>query len=89
VISRTSSDFRRNLARLPTAVRRQAREAYQLFKKNPRHPSLKFKKLPPHDNLWSIRINIDYRAIGRSGDEVILWFFIGSHAEYDKVIARQ
>jgi hypothetical protein len=48
VTSRTSADFRRDLAHLPRQVRRQAREAYRLFKANPHHPSLKFKKLPPH-----------------------------------------
>jgi mRNA-degrading endonuclease RelE of RelBE toxin-antitoxin system len=88
VTSRTSADFRRDLARLPTTIRRQARDAYRLFEQNPHHPSLKFKKLPPHEDLWSVRINNDYRAIGRNRGDVILWFFVGSHADYDKVIAR-
>jgi mRNA-degrading endonuclease RelE of RelBE toxin-antitoxin system len=57
-------DFRRDLARLPTAIRRQVRDAYRLFGQNPHHPSLKFKKLPPHEDLWSVRIDNDYRAIG-------------------------
>jgi plasmid maintenance system killer protein len=88
VISRTSSDFRRDLARLPSAIKRQARGAYRLFIQNPQHPSLKFKKIPPHDDLWSVRINNDYRAIGRYREDVMLWFFIGSHADYGKLIAR-
>jgi plasmid maintenance system killer protein len=88
VISRTSSDFRSDLAGLPAAVRRQARDAYRLFKQNPHHPSLKFKKLPPHEDLWSVRINNDYRAIGRWRGDVLLWFFVGSHADYDRLIAR-
>lgn len=86
--SRTSSDFRRDFARLPAAVRRQAREAYRVFRNNPNHPSLKFKKLPPHKDLWSVRINHDYRAIGRWRGDVLLWFFIGSHADYDRLMAR-
>ncbi len=86
--SRTSSDFRRDLARLPAAVRRQARDAYRLFMQDPHHPSLKFKKLPPHEDLWSVRINNEYRAIGRLRGDVLLWFFVGSHADYDKLIAR-
>jgi len=89
VTSRISSDFRRDFAALPTAIKRQARQAYRLFKQNPRHPSLKFKKLPPHEDLWSVRINNDYRAIGRLRGDVLLWFFIGSHADYDKLIAKQ
>ena len=88
MISRTSSEFRRDFTQLPQRVKQQAREAYRLFEINPQHPSLKFKKLPPHDDLWSVRINNSYRAVGRLRGEVILWFFIGSHADYDKLIAR-
>jgi mRNA-degrading endonuclease RelE of RelBE toxin-antitoxin system len=89
VTSRVSSDFRRGFAKLPERVRKQAREAYKLFKSNPSHPSLKFKKLPPHADLWSVRVNNDYRAIGRRRGDLILWFFIGSHADYNKVPARE
>jgi mRNA-degrading endonuclease RelE of RelBE toxin-antitoxin system len=88
VISRTSSDFRRDLAQLPPATRRQVREAYRLFIQNPQHPTLKFKKLPPHEDIWSVRINRAYRAIGRYRGDVLLWFFVGSHADDDKLIAR-
>ena len=88
MISRTSSDFRRDLAALPTAVRKQARAAYRLFAREPHHRSLRFKKLPPHEDLWSVRINNDYRAIGRFRGDVMLWFFVGSHADYDKLLQR-
>jgi plasmid maintenance system killer protein len=86
--SRTSSHFRQDFALLPAAVKRQAREAYCQFIANPNHPSLKFKKLPPHEDIWSIRINNNYRAIGRYRNDVIVWFFIGSHADCDKLLAR-
>jgi hypothetical protein len=55
---------------------------------DPEHPSLKFKKLPPYADIWSVRITVNYRAIGRWRGDVMLWFFIGTHADYDKVIAR-
>jgi hypothetical protein len=87
VTSRVSSSFRRDLARLPEQIRRQARAAYQLFKANPNHPSLKFRKLPPHEDLWS-RITNVYCAVGRGRGDVIRWFFIGSHADYDDLLAR-
>jgi hypothetical protein len=84
VISRIGRDFRRDFAALPPAIQKQARASYRLFKSDPNHPSLRFKKLPPYADLWSVRISDDYRALGRRRGDVILWFFIGSHADYDK-----
>ncbi|HEX4055228.1 MAG TPA: hypothetical protein VHX86_13270 [Tepidisphaeraceae bacterium] len=69
-------------------VRRQAIEAYRQFATDPNHPSLKFKKLPPFSDVWSVRINAEYRAIGRWRGEVVLWFFIGSHADYDRALEK-
>jgi mRNA-degrading endonuclease RelE of RelBE toxin-antitoxin system len=86
MISRIGPEFHRRFARLPTSVQKQARIAYGLFKSNPYHRSLHFKKLPPYADLWSVRVGGDYRAIGRWRGDVIVWFFIGSHAEYDKLL---
>ena len=86
--SHISRDFRRDFARLPLDTQKRAREAYRVFQNNLEHPGLKFKKLPPYDDLWSVRITGSYRAIGRRRDDTIIWFFIGSHADYDKVIER-
>ena len=71
-----------------SALEEQARRAYRLFKTDPNHPSLEFKKLPPHDDIWSVRVTLDYRAIGQRDGESIVWFFIGSHAAYDALLAR-
>jgi hypothetical protein len=53
------------------------------------HPSLQFKCLHTDLPLWSARITDSYRAVGirRKGDEIV-WFFIGTHAEYDKLLAN-
>ncbi len=88
MISRTSADFRKDFSRLPSVIQKQARVAYRLFIMDPGHPGLRFKKLPPHDNIWSVRISGDYRAMGRRNGEVIVWFFIGSHADYDQLLDR-
>jgi plasmid maintenance system killer protein len=88
MISHTTADFRRDFAILPVSIQKQARAAYRLFVNAPKHPSLKFKKLPPHNDLWSVRISADYRAIGRWRGDSIVWFFVGSHADYDKLLER-
>jgi hypothetical protein len=72
MISHTTADFRRDFANLPPLLRKQAREAYRLFLSDPKHPGLKFKKLPPHEDLWSVRISADYRAMGRWRGETIV-----------------
>ena len=76
------------LAKLPKDVRRQAREAYRLFRQNPNHPSLRFKKVHDTEPIYSARINIDYRTVGVLDGEEIVWFWIGPHGDYDKLLTR-
>ena len=86
--SKTTKRFRQMLAKLPNDVRRQARKAYTLFRRNPNHPSLRFKKVHATEPIYSARINIDYRAVGVRDSDEIVWFWIGPHAEYDKLLSR-
>lgn len=76
-------------ADLPDRVRLQARKAYGLFKRNPSHPGLNFKKVDRESNIYSARIGIGYRALGQVEGEEIVWFWIGSHGNYDKVVASK
>jgi len=73
-------------AKLPDPVRSQARRAYQLFRRNPSHPGLKFKKVDEERNIYSVRIGLGYRALGRMDGSEIIWFWIGSHEEYNKIV---
>lgn len=71
---------------LPEHVRAQARRAYRLFRQNSTHPGLNFKKIDDHENIYSARVGIGYRALGRVEGNDVIWFWIGSHAEYDKLL---
>ena len=68
---------------LPGPVREQAAKSFALWKENPWHPSLDFK---PHQTPdWSVRVGAHHRAVGaRRGDEII-WHWIGTHEEYNKL----
>jgi len=68
---------------LPLAVRKLADADYELLKRDPRHPSLRFKKV---GRYWSVRIGRSYRALALEVEDGYLWFWIGSHADYDKLI---
>lgn len=84
--SRTSERFRLAFGRLPARVQRRARAAYRLFLRDASHPSLRFKLVHASRPIYSVRIGLAYRALGvREGDEII-WFWIGSHADYDQLL---
>ena len=75
--------------RLPDHVRRQARESYRFFVLDPRHPSLEFKRVSQRSPVYSVRVSIDYRALGVMDHGDIVWFWIGAHHEYDRLLARR
>jgi hypothetical protein len=83
--SSTTRRFRAAYAALPEGIQRKARLAYQLFRDNPSHPSLHFKKVD-EPNIYSVRVGLGYRALGVLEVSDIVWFWIGSHSEHDKMI---
>lgn len=86
--SRTTRRFRELLAALPAHVRQQAREAYRLFQQNPAHPGLRFKQVHADPPIYSARVGIGYRAVGVFDGNTVVWYWIGSHADYDKLLAQ-
>ena len=71
--------------KLSPEVRELARASYRRFRENPNHPGLYFKRLQGTD-LYSVRIGIAHRALGTMTGDTMTWFWIGSHAEYDKLV---
>jgi hypothetical protein len=74
------------MRKLPADVRKQAFSAYRTFKRDPYHPSLQFKQVSVPDSLYSARIGLHYRALAILEGDELTWFWIGSHADYDKLI---
>jgi hypothetical protein len=86
--SRTTRRFRELFGSLPAHVQQQAREAYRLFRQDPKLPGLRFKQVHPDPPTYSARVGIGYRALGVLDGGTIVWFWIGSHADYDKMLAK-
>ncbi|MBK9528670.1 MAG: hypothetical protein IPO41_10215 [Acidobacteria bacterium] len=80
---RTTPQFWELYDNLPRHVRSLADKNFALLKADPRHSSLHFKKI---GNMWSARVGAHYRALGFDHDGAVLWFWIGSHADYDKLM---
>lgn len=85
VRSFTDPDFWRCYHSLPKNVQQLADAKFRLFNDNPRHPSLDFKKV---GKIWSVRIGDHFRALARERAEGFVWFWIGTHEEYNKLIRR-
>jgi plasmid maintenance system killer protein len=69
---------------LPREIRKQATAAYRLWQHDAFHPSLHFKKVGP--DLWSVRVGMQYRALARFEGNVLVWTWIGTHADYDQLL---
>jgi hypothetical protein len=86
MISKTTRQFRNLLAALPANIRKQAHSAYRLFQKNPHHPGLRFKQVHDDPVTYSARVGISHRALAVVRGHKAIWFWIGSHADYDQVL---
>ena len=85
--SRIDRDFREAFARLPRRVQDQARRAFRRWLEDPFHPGLHFKSIHPTLPVYSVRIGLHYRAVGVRDGDTVSWFWIGSHADYDRLIS--
>jgi hypothetical protein len=79
---RASKRFWRSFNELSPELQQLARDNYELLKANPQHPSLHFKRVGKY---WSVRIGLSHRAVGFDAPHGILWFWIGTHEEYDRL----
>jgi hypothetical protein len=84
--SRGTRRFWKLYQELPASIRRLAVKNYHLWRENPRHASLDFKKLAGGTGRFSVRIGDHYRALGQQDGEGVEWVWIGTHEEYNKLV---
>jgi hypothetical protein len=81
--------FRKAFDQLHPDVQQQADKAYQLWQQDPYHNSLQFKRVNQKPPIYSVRVNLSYRALGlMDKNNQIYWFWIGPHGEYDELLKR-
>jgi hypothetical protein len=86
--SHTTQSFRDALALLPTDIQKRARAAYLRFRSNPQHPGLEFKKVHRTRPVYSARINDDFRALRVMDGDDVVWFWIGKHEDYERLLKQ-
>jgi len=85
VTHQASAKFWQLYDALPREIRRVADKNFELVKKNPRHPSLHLKKV---GRFWSVRIGAGHRAVAVREGSVLVWFWIGDHDAYDRLLSQ-
>ncbi|MGR3179207.1 MAG: ParE family toxin-like protein [Candidatus Anammoxibacter sp.] len=88
MISRKNERFRKLFARLPIEIQKKTDRTYSLFKQDLFCPSLHFKRVHSTRPIYSVRITDDYRAVGILQNSEIIWFWVGSHSEYSKLLVQ-
>jgi hypothetical protein len=78
-----SPKFWESYNKLPISVRELADKNFNILKNNPKHPSLHFKQI---GKFWSVRIGRRYRALAIEESEGLIWFWIGSHTDYEEFL---
>ena len=71
---------------LPAEIQQLADRNYETLCHDPRHPSLHFKKIA---QFWSSRVGLHYRALAVEAGDELLWLWIGTHAEYDRLLQQK
>lgn len=84
--SQATRRFWRFYAYLPRSLQQRARKAYRLWRADPSHPSLQFKRVDDQESIYSVRITENFRALGLLEGDTVIWYWIGSHDEYERLI---
>ena len=86
--SQTTKKFRQLYAELSPEIQSSALKAYRLWRENPSHPALRFKQVLSAPPVFSVRITRAFRALGVKEGGTMIWFWIGSHDEYERILAH-
>ena len=84
----TTSAFRKCFDSLPKRIQERARRAYKVFLSDPSHPSLQLKQVHTSRPIFSVRVSLGYRALAIREDDIWIWFWIGSHSDYEQMLSR-
>ena len=84
--SQTTEKFRLLFGAAAPERQAKIRGAYRVWRENPAHPSLRFKKVHPRLPIYSVRVDLNWRAVGVLEGDTLLWFWVGPHGEYEALL---
>lgn len=90
-----TADYRAMQERLPPPIRKLAESAFATFQRNPDHPALRRHRLADSEagrhrsGTWSVSITMKYRALYVVDGETNVWYWVGSHSDFDTFVGRK
>lgn len=78
-----SPKYWKHYRKLTEQIRQLADKNFELLKQNPKHPSLHLKQI---GHFWSVRVGRNYRALAIEAEKGLVWFWIGPHDEYERLL---
>ncbi len=84
--SKTTERFRKSFDKLPDKVKKEAKSIFKIWKSNPYQENLKFKRIHSSKDIYSVRIGLGWRALAIKEGNTMVWFWIGSHSDYDNLL---
>ncbi len=87
--SRATRNFWKYYERLPRLEQQRARKAYVIWKQNPASPGLHFKRVNAQEPIYSARVSEDYRVVGLLERDTMVWYWIGPHDDYERLLKRK
>ena len=86
--SQTLPSFWKLYYQLPAQTQRRAVQAYRMWLQDPASRGLRFKRVSRTRPVYSIRISDSCRAVGLLQNDIVTWFWIGSHDDYERLLKR-
>ncbi|HEU5291053.1 MAG TPA: hypothetical protein VFU05_10445 [Cyclobacteriaceae bacterium] len=86
--SHVTSRFRKCFDTLPKDIQDKAKKVYRIWAESPTHPSLHFKQVHDTEPIFSVRVGLYHRALGVKESDSMIWFWIGTHEEYNNLISQ-
>jgi hypothetical protein len=84
----TTEEFRRLYGAASPQKRAQIKRAFKLWRENPAHPSLRFKKVHPTAPIYSAKVDLDWRALSVLDGDTVVWFWVRPHDAYTRMLER-
>lgn len=71
--------FKKNYQVLPKDIKERTKKQLRVFVENPRHPSLRIKKMQDPRNIYEGRITYSYRFTFQVEGDIYILRKVGSH----------